>query len=145
MKNSFGYTGSFKKRYEIHKGTYASCKPVLLLMHFLFFFDFVNRLQHCLKYSLCFTALGQMILLKNPAYGTLYRCVQIIALCQKLNNLVWLDLEHLPVFKALCGDNPEQNAGTIHASNQEQLPVFKAPHRDDPEQNAEQCGTPPCF
>ena len=47
------------------------------------------------------------------------------------------DSEHLPVFKALCGDDQEQNAGMIQASNPENLPVFKAPGGDNPEQNAE--------
>ena len=37
-------------------------------------------------------------------------------------------------FKALCGDDPEQNAGTIHMSNPECLFVFKAPRGDDPSQ-----------
>ena len=46
------------------------------------------------------------------------------------------DPEHFPAFKALRGDDPEGNAGTIHASNPEHLPVFKAPHGDDPEGNA---------
>ena len=45
-------------------------------------------------------------------------------------------LEHLPVCNALCGDNPEQNAGTIHESNPEDLHVFKAPSGDNPKQNA---------
>ena len=29
------------------------------------------------------------------------------------------DSEHLPVYRALYGDDPEQNAGAIHASNRE--------------------------
>ena len=33
-------------------------------------------------------------------------------------------LELLSVFRALCGDNPEQNAGTIHAFNPKHLPIF---------------------
>ena len=37
---------------------------------------------------------------------------------------------------ALCGDNLEQDAGTMDASNLKQLPVFKASRRDDLEQNA---------
>ena len=37
-----------------------------------------------------------------------------------------------PVFKALRGADPEQNAGTIHESNPEHLLVFKAPRGDDP-------------
>ena len=45
-------------------------------------------------------------------------------------------MDHLPVFKALRGDNPEQNAGTICASNLEHLPVFKALCGEDPEKNA---------
>ena len=34
-------------------------------------------------------------------------------------------MENFPVFKALCGDNPEQNAATIHAFNPEHLPVLR--------------------
>ena len=49
---------------------------------------------------------------------------------------MWSDSEHLPIFRALCGDNPEQNAGTNHACNLEHLPSFKARRGDDPEQNA---------
>ena len=45
-------------------------------------------------------------------------------------------LEHLLVFKAIHRDDPETNAGTIHASNREHLLVFKAPRGYDPEQNA---------
>ena len=44
--------------------------------------------------------------------------------------------EHLPVLNAVCGDDPKQNAGTIHVSNQEDLPVFKTPCGEDPEKNA---------
>ena len=44
-------------------------------------------------------------------------------------------MEHLPVFKALCGNNPQHNAGMTHASNPEHLLIFKAPHGDDMEQN----------
>ena len=44
--------------------------------------------------------------------------------------------EHLPVHKALLGDDPGRNAGTIHASNPEHLPVFKALHVGNPERNA---------
>ena len=44
--------------------------------------------------------------------------------------------EHLPVFKAPRGDNPEQNAEMIHAFNLEHLLVFKALCGDIPEQNA---------
>ena len=40
---------------------------------------------------------------------------------------------YLPIFKAPRGDDPEQNAGTILASNPEHLPVFKALCRDNPE------------
>ena len=43
---------------------------------------------------------------------------------------------HLPVCKAPRVDDPEQNAGTIQASNLEHLLVFKALRREDPEQNA---------
>ena len=31
-----------------------------------------------------------------------------------------------PCFKALCGKNPEQNAGTIHESNPEHLPFLSS-------------------
>ena len=62
--------------------------------------------------------------------------MQIIALCQKTKQKYRYDSEHLPVFKALYGDNPEQNAVTIHASNPEHLPYFKAPHGKNLEQNA---------
>ena len=44
-------------------------------------------------------------------------------------------MEQLPVFKALCRDNPDQNAGPIHASNPEYLLVLKALRGADPEQN----------
>ena len=47
--------------------------------------------------------------------------------------LFWSISRHIPFFQPLCGDDPEQNAGTIHASNSEHLPVFKAPRGDDPE------------
>ena len=46
----------------------------------------------------------------------------------------------LPIFKALCGADPEQKARTFHESNQEYLLVFKAQHGDDPQI---QSGTPP--
>ena len=68
---------------------------------------------------------------------------------KKLTKTFGSDLEHLPVFNALCGDNPEQSAGTVHATNPEHLPVFKAPRgtirnrtrgRDDP---CVQSGPPP--
>ena len=39
--------------------------------------------------------------------------------------------EYILVFRAICGDNPEQNAGTIHALIPEHLLVFKA-LRGDP-------------
>ena len=45
-------------------------------------------------------------------------------------------MEHLPVLNALCRDDPEQKAGTIHAANPEHLPIFKAPRGHNPEQNA---------
>ena len=45
------------------------------------------------------------------------------------------DLEQLHVFKALCNDNTEHNAGSINASNPEYLSVFKVPCGDNPEQN----------
>ena len=45
--------------------------------------------------------------------------------------------EHLPVLKALCGEDLEQNAGMIHMMDLEHLLVFKAPNRDNPEQSAE--------
>ena len=48
---------------------------------------------------------------------------------------IWFYLEHLPLFSDLCVDDPEQNAGTIHASNPEHLTVFKAPRRDNLEHN----------
>ena len=41
-----------------------------------------------------------------------------------------------PVFKALRGDNPEQTAGTIHASNPENIPVLKVLLGDDLKRNA---------
>ena len=47
------------------------------------------------------------------------------------------NLEHLPVFKALCGDNSEQNLETIHVSILEHLPVFKALCGDNSELNVE--------
>ena len=50
--------------------------------------------------------------------------------------------EHLFVFKALCGDDLEQNAGKIHKSNPEHLLVFKASFGDNPKI---QSWTPPCF
>ena len=62
--------------------------------------------------------------------------MRIIAFCQKLNKNIWPNLEHLPVLNALCGDDPEQNAGTTLASNPEHLPVFKAPSGGNLEQNA---------
>ena len=53
------------------------------------------------------------------------------------------DKEHLPVFKPLCRDDLEQNAGMIHESNPkhlplsnpEHLPILKAPRKDILEQN----------
>ena len=57
-------------------------------------------------------------------------------LCQKLNNKLYSVQEHIPFFKALCWDDPEQSAGTILASNPEHLPVSKAPREDNLEQNA---------
>ena len=41
-----------------------------------------------------------------------------------------------PFVKAPRGDDPEQNARTIYASNPEHLLVFKAPRGDDLEHNA---------
>ena len=40
--------------------------------------------------------------------------------------------ENLLVFKALCGANQEQNAGTIQVSNPEHLLVLKAPSGANP-------------
>ena len=76
--------------------------------------------------------------IKNPAEGRdwLSQHIRIIALCQKLNKTFGSYLEHLPVFKAPCGDNLQQNAGTINTSNPEYLPVLKASHGDHPEQKA---------
>ena len=42
-------------------------------------------------------------------------------------------MEHLPIFKSLDRDNPEQNAGTIPKSNLEHLLVFKAQCGDNPQ------------
>ena len=39
------------------------------------------------------------------------------------------------MFKAPCGDDPEQNVGTIHVSNLEHFLLFKALRRADAEQN----------
>ena len=50
----------------------------------------------------------------------LSRRVRIKALCQKTKQNFRSDLEHLPIFKALCESNPEQ------------LLVFKAPRGDAP-------------
>ena len=66
---------------------------------------------------------------ENYAYlrHWLSQCVQIMAFCQKLNKILgpsWNPSQ----FKALCGHSPEQNAGTIQASNPEHLRVFIA-HR----------------
>ena len=44
--------------------------------------------------------------------------------------------ERLLFFKAPCGDNPEQTAGAICASNTKHLLVFRAPRRDKLEHNA---------
>ena len=44
--------------------------------------------------------------------------------------------EHLPVFKASRGNDPEQNARMIHESNSEHLLIFKSIHGDNPEKNA---------
>ena len=62
--------------------------------------------------------------------------MRIIAFCPKTKDKIKSNLEHLLVFKAACGDNPKQNAGTIHAFHPEHLPVLKAPCGDDPERNA---------
>ena len=64
--------------------------------------------------------------------------MRIVALFQKkwtkYLGPIW---NNFHVFKPVYGDDPEQNAGTIHASNPEHLPVCKAPHEEDPEKNAE--------
>ena len=49
-----------------------------------------------------------------------------------LNKTFGSNSYHLPDFIALSGDDPEQNAGTIHASIPEHVPVFKAPRGNDP-------------
>ena len=84
---------------------------------------------------------GNNSLLKSPAYGKhwLFWRVRIIALFPKKQKKY---LEHLPVFKARRGADPEQNVGTIHKSNPEHLLIFKAPRGDDPQV---QSGKPPCF
>ena len=86
---------------------------------------------------------------KNPAYWGhwLGQRLQIIIELWKTNKKVWLGTPH--VFRALCGADPEQNAGrlaspiwnnslfwrlhagTIHKSNPEDLSVFQAPRWDD--------------
>ena len=53
--------------------------------------------------------------------------MQIIALCQ----------EKKEKKKKTFGNDPEQNAGTIQASNLEHHTFLKAPRRDNPGQNAE--------
>ena len=58
---------------------------------------------------------------------TLSTCADNSFVSPNKNQTIWADSEHLLVFKALCGDDPEQNSGKIHASNVEHLPVFKAP------------------
>ena len=51
---------------------------------------------------------------------------------QNLGTIHASNPEHLPFLNAPRGDHLEQNAGTIHTSNPEHLLVFKAPHRVDP-------------
>ena len=63
--------------------------------------------------------------------------MRILAFFQSTQQKIWLQFKSLTGFKALCRDNPEQNAKTIHVSNPEHLPICKAPHGDNLEQNAE--------
>ena len=80
-------------------------------------------------------------------------CADNSIVSKKLNKIFWPDLERLPICKALCRADPEQNAGTInksnpehmgiiHESNLEHLLVLKAPRGDN---SRVQSGTPPCF
>ena len=62
--------------------------------------------------------------------------MRIIALCPKITKNLGPIWKTYPFKKALCGDDPEHNAGTIHASNLEYLPVLKATRGHDPEQKA---------
>ena len=96
---------------------------------------------------------------KSCILGTLTLSgLQIIIELWKTNKKVWLGTPH--VLRALCGADPEQNAGrlaspiwnnylfsrlhagTIHKSNPEDLPVFQAPRWDD---IWVQPRTTPCF
>ena len=91
---------------------------------------------------------------------TLSTCADNSTVSKKLNKTFRSNLEHLPVFKALCGairnrtpgqsTSPIRNtslflrlhAGTIHESNPEHLVVFKARPGDNP---GVQSGITPCF
>ena len=73
---------------------------------------------------------------------TLLTCADNRIVSKKLNKIFGSNLEHLRIFKALRGADPEQNAGTIHEPNREDLPIFKVPRGDDPQF---QSGTPPRF
>ena len=68
-----------------------------------------------------------ILFIKNPTYSRywLLQLLLIIELCQKkISKTFWSDSEHLPVLKALCGADLEQNAGIIHESNPEYLLAF---------------------
>ena len=70
---------------------------------------------------------------------TLSTCADI-SIVSKTKQKMWVRFWTPPHFKALCGDDTEQNAGTIHASNPEHLPDFKAPTRG---QSGTECGNDP--
>ena len=91
--------------------------------------------------GVCRTALATPSLKKylGPIWN---RREQFIALFQKTKQNILVKFGTPPRFKPLCGANLEQNAGTIHESNQEYLSVFKDPCGDDPQVPAR---TPPCF
>ena len=87
---------------------------------------------------------NQIILLKSHIQETLtlLMCADNSIVSKKVNKTFGSNLEHTPIFRALLGANPEQDAETIQVSNPEHLIVFKAPRGDNQQV---QSGTPPCF
>ena len=69
-------------------------------------------------------------------------CADNNIVSKKLNKTFGSNLEHLPVFKAISGADPEQNAGMNHEYNPENLLVSKALRGDDPQVQSRKS---PCF
>ena len=95
------------------KKTYPPAKLVFSWAKFSVFIKCTGKLW--LKYYLVLPSVYVQLWLftlyeKNPTYGRHWvsQRMQIIALCKKKNSQLFSgsDLKHLPIFKALCGDNP---------------------------------------